>query len=332
MIVCINSCVAAHLRDVDCEMSKIISMAWANNTLRTRNSQWARYIDYCATYGLIPLPADCTTVCRFLVVLSKTCKYSTIKNYLSAINILHSFYGHEINFRDFFLTKLVMSGLKQRLGNAVEQKHPLTVHQLIEIRRRLPITANNLDMWMIVVFGFRTLLRKCNIVPDKNSGDEHVIRRSDIRFESNRMIVNVRSSKTNRYKNRIFQIPLSRLENDWFCSYKMMRDHFIRFPVNSDGNLFWKRENGQVKPILYPELLRFVKEMVTWIGLKGSDVGLHSLRRSGAGFLYSIGVPLHDIQCSGDWSSMAVLLYLCTPFDRKNELEISVGQILNSLT
>lgn len=47
--------------------------------------------------------------------------------------------------------------------------------------------------------------------------------------------------------------------------------------------------------------------------------------------MYSTGVPLNDIECCGDWSSMVVLLYLCTPFNRKVELESSIGQILSNL-
>lgn len=85
-----------------------------------------------------------------------------------------------------------------------------------------------------------------------------------------------------------------------------------------------------MKPIMYHELLQFLKTAVTWIGLSAADVGLHSLRRSGAAFLHSIGVPLNDIQSAGDWSSMAVLLYLCTPFSRKCSIEMEVARVLEN--
>lgn len=172
---------------------------------------------FASIFRLTPLPAECTTVCRFLVIQSRRSKYSTLNNYVSAINVLHRFYGYDINFRDYYLLRLVMAGLKQKLGSAVEQKHPLTFDQLLTIRRMLPETEYNMTMWAAVIFGFRTLLRKCNIVPDGTLIGEHVISRSDLIFQQDKVIINVRSSKTNRYKERIFQIPIMKVENPWFC-------------------------------------------------------------------------------------------------------------------
>lgn len=306
----------------------MIASAWSSNTLRTRNSQWGKYLDYCASMGLCPLPADCTTICRFLIVLSRTCKFSTINNYMSAINILHRFYGYDANYREQFLTKLVMAGLKQKLGTAVEQKIPLTIELLYDIRKKLPSDVLNETYWTIIVLGFRTLLRKCNLVPDSAGYNEHVILRSDVVFYDYKLVINVRSSKTNRYKNRVFQIPIVKIDNDWFCVYSLLKKHFIEFDVPHDSYLFWKHSGSNMKPIQYNELLQFLKTAVTWIGLEPSDVGLHSLRRSGAAFLHSIGVPLNDIQSVGDWSSMAVLLYLCTTFSRKCSIEKSVAGVL----
>ena len=68
-------------------------------------------------------------------------------------------------------------------------------------------------------------------------------------------------------------------------------------------------------PLLYRDLLKSVKESVTLIGFNPDDVGLHSLRRSGAAFLHSI-----TSHCIGDWMSLAVLSYLITPPDRRLSL------------
>lgn len=320
------------LESNDEEMLQIISQAWAPSTLKTRNSQWRVYIEFCMSEGLSPLPAEVTTVCRFLVNQSRRVKYNTINNYVSAINVLHKFYSYDVNFREFYLTRFVLAGLKSELGAAVEQKHPLTIEQLIIIRRNLPETEYNLTMWAAVVFGFRTLLRKSNIVPDGPDGGEHVILRSDLQFYTDKLFVNVRSSKTNRYKERIFQIPIMKVINEWFCVYTMLQNHFLRFPVASSQPIFWKSSGQTTKPIIYSELLQFLKSVVCWVGLKPQEVGLHSLRRSGAGFLYSLGVPLSDIQSFGDWSSLAVLLYLCTPFARKCDIETSVSRYISSMS
>lgn len=69
---------------------------------------------------------------------------------------------------NFFLTKLVLAGLKSRLGSGVEQKHVLSLKDLQSIRALQPPSEINLVMWTAVIFGFRTLLRKSNFVPESN--------------------------------------------------------------------------------------------------------------------------------------------------------------------
>lgn len=67
------------------------------------------------------------------------------------------------------------------------------------------------------------------------------------------------------------------------------------------------------------------------IGLSPADVGLHSMRRSGAAFLHSIGVSLVDIMNAGDWQSLAALAYLISPIERKQWIESQAAQALEEL-
>ena len=106
IFLCIFAVVDA-IKQLDGEVSTIVSQAWADNTLKTRNSQWSKYFQFCIDYGFCALPAEPSTVVRFLVFLSRHCKYSTINNYLSAVNTLHKFYGHDIDFRQYYIIKLV---------------------------------------------------------------------------------------------------------------------------------------------------------------------------------------------------------------------------------
>ena len=80
--------------------AKFVSAAvYANFTPNTRRSQWRTYVRFWSTYKLILIPAEPTTVIRFLVYLSSYCKYSTIVNYLSAINVLHRHFGQNVTFQ-----------------------------------------------------------------------------------------------------------------------------------------------------------------------------------------------------------------------------------------
>ena len=323
-LICLNFCVAVEeLRRLDQDVSTAVGQAWAPNTLKCRNSQWSKYIHFCVDMGFSALPAEGSTVARFLVFLARTCKYSTINNYVSAINGLHKFYGHDIDFRKYYLIQLVLKGLKRQLGTVVEQAQPFTKDQLLKMYFTIDLTSR-LDsvLWSALIFSFRTLLRKSNVVPDKQQDYGHIVRRGDVVFTDWGMMVHVRSSKTVQHRQYVLEIPVYYVNDKVFCAASALEHHFKQMPGHDDSPLFLHPDMD--RPILYGDLLSFIKRLSSAIGMSGR-VGCHSLRRSGAAFLHSIGTPLEDIMSVGDWRSMAVLAYLATPMDRKKEIQFKVA-------
>ena len=307
-------------------------MAWAPTTQATRNSQWNKYLTFCSDNDLVAIPAEPQTIARFVVFLARSVKYITINNYVSAINRLHDYYGHHINFRDYFLIKLVLMGLKRQLGDNSIQKLPLTPQQLLQIHSHLDLSnRNTLAMWCAIVLSFRTLLRKSNIVPDSPDRSAHVLRRSDVHFSEEGMTLLVRSTKTLQYKERVLEIPVHIIPGSPLCAVSLLKQHCSQFPRGLDSFLLYKDSPRGVTPLTYGDLLSFLKESVKLIGLDPKDVGLHSLRRSGVAFLHSIRVPLEDIKCVGDWKSLAILSYLITPMDRKQSIESTAVRALGQL-
>ena len=111
-----------------------------------------------------------------------------------------------------------------------------------------------------------------------------------------------------------------------------LKEHFARFPRPANSLLFYKATKDGVKPLLYREVLEFLKDLVEGIGLDPSDVGLHSLRRLGCAFLHSIRISLEDVKCVGDWKFLAVLSYLVTPTERKLSIEGLASRALLDLS
>ena len=324
-------CVAESLAQLDKEVAQAVSSAWSSNTLSTRNSQWKSFITFCSTNGLQPLPADHQTVSRFLVWLASRTKFSTVNNYLSAITMLHKYYGYEGDFRSSFLIKLVMQGLKRQLGTKTDQKLPFSVSQLRSMYHKVDLKDRlELALWAVMVFCFRTLLRKSNVLPDAAGKLHHVVRRSDLEFHQWGMLVHVRSSKIVQFKEYILDIPVHRISDDAFCVVSMIEEHFKAFPAPGDTPIFLRRTSQSVAPILYGDLLLFIKKLSSSIGLDKTKYGSHSMRRSGACFLHQLKVPLTDIMSLGNWSSMAVLSYLVTPETRKHAIQGAVGLALAS--
>lgn len=131
----IYNCVAVNLHQLDQEITETLSAAWSKNTKATRSSQWKIYMQFCLDNGLLPFPASLCTVARFLIFKARTSKYGTVNNYLSAIINLHKYHGHNVDFRGCYFMKLLMEGLRQRLGDSVQQAACLSPNQLLEMSK-----------------------------------------------------------------------------------------------------------------------------------------------------------------------------------------------------
>ena len=308
---------------LDVEVASAVGAAWSRNTLLTRNSQWSRFIGFCHKHGLQPLPASAQTVSRFLVWQAHDTKFSTVNNYLSAINALHRFYGHDIDFRRVFLIKLVLRGIRNTLGDTVFQRQPFTVPQLVIMFNRMD-KSNDLNMilWSVVITSFRSLLRKSNLVHNGSQQSDHVLLRSEVDVHSWGVLLHIGSTKTLQYKQYVLDIPIVYVPNKALCAASAIVSHMSKYQVGAFSPLFVQ---PNLKPVQYSQVLSFIKNCASSIGIDSSTVGCHSLRRSGTAYLHKIGVPLEDIMSLGDWKSLSVLSYLVTPPSRKLQIQETVA-------
>ena len=75
-------------------------------------------------------------------------------------------------------------------------------------------------------------------------------------------------------------------------------------------------------------MLGHIKDFAHRIGIPPDMVGCHSLCRSGAAYMHSLGIPLEDIMSIGDWSSLSVLDYLVTPRARRHDIQAKLAASL----
>lgn len=189
---------------------------------------------------------------------------------------------------------MCVCGLKHDLGTEVNSKIPLSPRQLTDIYYLLDWSDPNVVVcWAAIIFSFRTLLRKSNIVPDTLEQGAHVLRRSQIILTDSGCTVVIVSTKTLRYRDRVLQIPLCYINNKVFDVVSMLNNHFDSCPSSMEGPLFVLKKGPVFQPLTYHVLLNFIKDCVCLIGLLPSEVGLHSLRRSGVTFLHGISLGGH---------------------------------------
>ena len=211
----------------------VCAAAYAHSTFNTRRSQWRTYLRFFTTYHLVPVPAKDQTIIRFLIHLSFYCKYSTVLNYLSAINVLHRHFGFNVI-----------------LGDAPVQKLPMTPDILLQLHPRFTARSDS-GFWAAMLIGFYTFFRKSNLVPnsEKDFDPAKNLCRHDIIVRPWGLVICVRWSKTIQFRERQLLIPVMRLSKGHpLCPVQAYERHILEFPVTQPSPAFlhykkWSRHS-----------------------------------------------------------------------------------------
>ena len=233
--------------DIDKKVDFVKLQAFAPSTRRTRQSQLKKYYGFCELIQLEPFPVKPSNVCRFLVHISETVCYTTLNNYVSALNALSRLRADFVDLRLDYNITLVLRGLRRIKGDATEPMDPLLPEDLSNIQGQ--VVMSNLEeriIWIIIVTAFRTLLRKSHLVLDRD--DTHLLRLRDLSFTTCGCELNIFSSKTIQFKERSFTVPIN-FTSGRLCAATLLRDFLRDYPKQPDDFLFSILYKGSLVPI-----------------------------------------------------------------------------------
>ena len=94
-------------------------------------------MDFCTQFGYNPVPADPTTLCRYVCFLAKKLKYNSLKQYLNYVRLLHSECGFPNPLENNFKLSQTLKGIRRCFGDAVTQKISVTPDMLKEILQKI---------------------------------------------------------------------------------------------------------------------------------------------------------------------------------------------------
>ena len=194
------------------------SRCWADNTRRSRESQWRRYFAFCDEFSLPALPSSPETVGLYITFLARKCCYVTIINYISGLWALHDFWGIPHVDPSMFLIKSTLLGAKRLLGCESVQADPLSPEQMWRIWRVLDLlNFSDLQFWCCLCIMYRCLLRVSHVV-----ASPHTMKVRDIKWTKEGMDVLIRSSKTIQFKERLVRVPVIKAEYSVLCPCKYL--------------------------------------------------------------------------------------------------------------
>ena len=322
-------------RTLDSRAAKVRAYCWAPSTWRTKASQWRKYITFCALLLTPVVPTTVDSMCRFIVYLSDTLAYVSIDNYVSGVISLNKYFGYNVAYiRLDFVFSTTLKGLRRLLGDPEPLRVTLTLEDILNMSSGVDLLSiNERAMWACIVTSFRSLLRKCNLVPNNLKLEGHFLRRKSLRFLPWGVLLRISSSKTVQYGQRIHLVPITYAPGSALCAASLIKDHFNDIPASSpDSPAFLLNRGGKSVPLTYPVLMQYLKRLLKVINMDIPGAGVHSLRRAGAAFLHHAGVPLEDIRQAGDWVSLTALIYLAKPLSSRIDLDRLVVDAIRSKT
>lgn len=273
-------------------------------------------------------------MCRYAVELSESLRYSTIQNYISGVLSLNRYFGYDAkNVRSDFEFVMTLSGIRRVLGDPTPVRPSFTLKDLVRMSECVNFSIpEERCMWACLALSFRALLRKSNIVPDSLLQSEgHFLRRGAVCLTEWGLEVKVSSSKTVQYMQRVHKIPITMAIGSPLCAASLVRQHVMDFPSDDpESPFFVVRKGSKIVPLTYSVLMVFLKRLMKSSGFDPHRAGMHSLRRAGALYMYSVGLTIEDIRQAGDWQSMAALIYLTKPYSVRIETDEVVSRCLAS--
>ena len=277
-------------------MKKYKASCYAESTKATYRSCLKAYLRFCLYFGLQPVPASKISVLAYLAYLARSLKPSSIPNYLNVVRLVHLEAGFPNPLQDWEVS-LIRKGIHRCHGQPPKQKLPITPQILEAIHNHLN-PADSLDraFWCACLIGFYAFLRKSTLLPKTaNTLADHHLLVKDIHWtRPDTFYITVRHSKTIQFGQRVLSIPVSGDGTSVLCPIRALKNMQDNLPPGDERALFSyyaRKDTGTLTALDYNTFVKCLKLTLLKAGFNPKDYSGHSLRRGGASFSFSIGLP-----------------------------------------
>ena len=269
---------------------------------------------------------------RFLAFLGRSSlAFNSVTNIVSSVKWFASLLDPP-SVKEFekVIVSVSLKGLRAQLSRPVRQKLPFTIVHLCKFYKCLNLSdLKQLSCWCAMLLAFFGCLRLSNLVPlSKGKFDPlKQLRRDDISFEKDYVLLFYKWSKTNQNCKKITWVPIGSVEDTRFNVKVHLQKLFSRVKAPSDAPLF------SFSPCDFHSRYTLVSALdhcVQKAGLSAANYSWHSFRRGAAVFAFELGLADSAVQLLGDWSSEAFKNYLEFAFIRKAAIAKKVARSFDS--
>ena len=296
---------------LDARVEELISKGHRPSTARTYASIQHRYLRFCNTYQIQPLPASELHILRFIAHISHNVSYNSMQVYLSAIRALHV-----INFLPpppltTPRIALVLKALAQSAPE-VKQSLPITFSIMKGFMAGLSGTLEDCSLWACMTSLFFGVRRAGELVPSAQQiqmGDP-IVKVSDLMFVSSPVLAALLTDSRTKTQPKGCTVIYG-CSGHQVCPYcaftRYMAVRGITTTANNNQPLF-VLQSGAIMTKEY--LVVRQKSLLVRMGLSSQGFTPHSYRSGAATQMALNGVPEFRIQKAGLWRSGCYKRYI----------------------
>ena len=293
----------------------------APSTKNTYSAGQHKFISFCKSARLTPVPASESTLLLFAAYLANmNISYATIKIYLSAIRHMHVTAGMH-SFFNLQLTprlQLILKGIQksQSVTHPPRVRLPITIgimKGIMHLISQKPKTYNNSMMWAACCLAFFGFLRVSEFtIPSYTQFDEEVHLclddiSVDCRDNPQALRLRLKQSKTDPFRRGV-SIYLGTTENN-LCPVKGILPYLAMRGSRAGPLFIYSDGRGLTRPLFKAAL----DDLLTDLHLDKKQYNTHSFRIGAAASAKQANIPDTYIKMLGRWRSDAYQCYIKTP-------------------
>ena len=281
------------IRELEVEIFAYLAHTFADSTKGTYKTYRNTHFQFCLFIGCNPLPAPTQSICQYAAFLARTLKFSSIRNYLTIISLLHKEFSLPNPIQDNWVVKSLLQGIKRVKGGEINQKLPITPEILLGIRSKLNLRHSfDASFWAVCLVAFYGLFRKSHLLPTSNQlfDPTKQFTLGDFTFHPWGLLLKVGWSKTIQFRERMVYIPIPRIPNSPICAFQAVVNAFgfIQTAKRTCHAFSWiDHKSLLIHCLTYRSFLAKLKTCLGLLGYHTTKYAGHSFHRGGGHHLHS---------------------------------------------
>ena len=309
-----------------------------------RDSTWDNYksgfklfFAFCLHFNINPLNCNQESFNTFTEMLIEAgLKGRSIVNILSGIRTICIWTGINTAVVQTVAWARNIQSINRTLRDEPKFQSSMKIEHLIRLIRFFGKKTIWTTLKLFVLLSFFGLLRLSNLVPKTFSRIDKKRNTliKDIWNTNFGLAILIKWTKTRQENYKPAFVPLPKILHSCLCPVSAMNEYKQKFRnYNKYGENLLLSSNGKLTGILTAGKVRKALRLaLEQSGLSQFGYTPHSLRRGGAVYLHSQGVPITAIKQHGLWTSNCIELYLNDNFPRAKRVTKCFASSLNNLS